>query len=208
MESMTAHAGEPARSTPYGDVRGDAYVILAAFLGKPPSEDLLKVLPSLQWDGPIPDGLDRALGALLQAGLDFPLSALQEEYDRLFVGLGSGEVVPYASWYRERTIQFTPLAALRSDLIHLGIVRQADSHEPEDHAAALCECMALIARKPGGAPLAVQEQFFRRHLSPWMAGFFKDLESAKSARFYRVVGAFGSRFMESETDYFTYGGPA
>jgi len=192
----------------YAKIRADGYVMLASLLGQPPSENLLKVLQNLQWEKPIPERVDRALRALREASHDYPLGVLKEEYDKLFVGLGCGELVPYASWYREKRIQSSPLASLRSDLILLGIVRQGDSHESEDHAGALCECMALISQKPNEVDHAMQAKFFQQHVAPWMMTFFKDLESAKSARFYRTVGIFGSRFMESEMEYLKYGGGA
>jgi len=208
MESITKNTDGPAWFAPYAKIRADSYVMLASLLGQPPSESLLKVLQNLQWDEPIPERVDRALRALRQASHDYPLSALEDEYGKLFVGLGCGEMVPYASWYREKMIQSSPLASLRSDLILLGIVRQADSHESEDHAGALCECMALISQKPNEIDHATQTKFFQQHVAPWMTTFFKDLESAKSARFYRTVGIFGSRFLESEIEYLKYGGGA
>jgi len=208
MESITKNTDGPAWFAPYAKIRADSYVMLASLLGQPPSENLLKVLQNLQWDEPIPQRIDRALRALRQASHDYPLNALQDEYDKLFVGLGCGEMVPYASWYREKMTQSSPLASLRSDLILLGIVRQADSHESEDHAGALCECMALISQKPNEIPHATQARFFQQHVAPWMTTFFKDLESAKSVRFYRTVGIFGSRFLESEIEYLKFGGGA
>jgi len=201
MEPITKNAGGSAWVAPYAKIRADSYVMLASLLGQPPSENLLKVLQSLQWDEPIPGGLDRALKALRQASHDYPLNALEDEYAKLFVGLGSGEMVPYASWYRDKMIQSSSLASLRSDLILLGIVRQAGNHESEDHAGALCECMALISREPNETDHATQAKFFQQHVAPWMRAFFKDLESAKSARFYRTVAIFGSRFLESEIEY-------
>jgi len=201
MEPITKNAGGSAWVAPYAKIRADSYVMLASLLGQPPSENLLKVLQSLQWDEPIPGGLDRALKALRQASHDYPLNALEDEYAKLFVGLGSGEMVPYASWYRDKMIQSSSLASLRSDLILLSIVRQAGNHESEDHAGALCECMALISREPNETDHATQAKFFQQHVAPWMRAFFKDLESAKSARFYRTVAIFGSRFLESEIEY-------
>ena len=206
MESMTKN--EPARDFPYASIRGDCYALLAVLLENQPSEGVLKVLHDLQWEEAIPGAVDHALRALIQASHDYPLSALEDEYDRLFVGLGSGEVIPYASWYRKKTIQSSPLASLRSDLMLLGIVRQAGTHEPEDHAGALCECMALIAQKDDPRPLATQERFFRANIAPWMADFFEDLQAARSAGFYRTVGLLGSRFMQSEMEYFKNGGRA
>ena len=127
--------------------------MLASLLAQPPSEELRDILQNLQWDEAIPEELDQALTALRQAGHDYSLAAMKEEFDRLFVGLGCGEMMPYASWYREKMIQSLPLVPLRSDLIRLGIVRQTDNHESEDHAAALCEVMAIISRKANGCEL-------------------------------------------------------
>jgi TorA maturation chaperone TorD len=198
----------PAWFASYAKIRTDSYVMLASLLGQPPSENLLKVLQNLQWDECIPEGLDRSLRTLRQASRDYPLGALENEYSKLFVGLGCGELVPYASWYSEKMIQSTPLASLRSDLIHLGIVRREDNHDSEDHAGALCECMALISQKPNKIDRATQAKFFQQHVAPWMTTFFKDLESAKSARFYQAVGLFGSRFLESEIEYLKCDGGA
>ena len=162
MESTIKIGNPPLWFDPYASVRTDLYVLLASLLGRPPSEELQKVLQSLDWNEAIPDRLSQALQALSQAGHHYPLAALEEEYDKLFVGLGSGEMLPYASWYKERRIQSKPLASVRSDLIRLGIVRQTESHEPEDHAAALCEVMALISQKSMEVPLTTQADFFQR----------------------------------------------
>jgi TorA maturation chaperone TorD len=201
MESVTENRNAPAGFAPYADIRTDGYVVLASLLGQPPSEDLRAILQNLQWDEAIPEQLDRALAALCQAGHDYPLAAMRGEFDRLFVGLGCGEMIPYASWYRGKRIQSLPLVSLRSDLVRLGIVRQSDNHEPEDHAAALCEVMAIISRKSNGCSYRTQASFFQEHVASWMGSFFGDLQSAKSAGFYRTVGLFGSCFLEFEGRY-------
>jgi TorA maturation chaperone TorD len=201
MESITKSADGAAWVAPYARIRADCYAVLACLLGRPPAENLLKVLQNLQWEESIPEGMARALEDLRLASHDYSLNALEDEYSKLFVGLGSGEIVPYASWYREKKLQSTPLAFLRSDLLRLGMVRQADSRESEDHAGALCEGMALISQKPNERDGATQSRFFQQHLAPWMMTFFKDLESAQSARFYRTVGLFGRRFLEAEIEY-------
>ena len=206
VEPLTKTPEGSSWLTSYAKIRADGYVLLASLLIHPPSENLLKVLQNLQWDEPIPEKLDRALEALRQASRDYSPSALENEYNKLFVGLGCGELVPYASWYVEKMIQSSPLVSLRSDLVLLGIVRQAGIHESEDHAGALCECMALISREPNEIDHAKQANFFKEHIAPWMTTFFRDLESAKSARFYRAVGGFGRHFLESEIEYFKLDG--
>ena len=183
------------------DIRTDSYVMLGSLLGHPPSESLLNILQNLSWDDGLPESIEGALQVLHQASFDYTLQTLQHEFNRLFVGLGSGEVVPYASWYREKKIQSYALAALRSDLVRLGIVRQQESYESEDHAGSLCEIMALITLKREGASRARQAIFFQKHVSSWMTTFFNDLRSAKDAQFYRIVGIFGSQFLKYEMEY-------
>ncbi len=205
MESVMTKIEALAWFASYANIRTDVYVMLASLLWRPPSKELLDILQHLQWDEAVPQTMDTALKALCKAGREYSPAVMEDEFNKLFVGLGAGEIVPYASWYREEMIQSSPLASLRSDLIGLGIVRQEDSFESEDHAGALFEMMALISRKPNDEPYAKQAEFFQRHVALWMRAFFKDMQSAKSARFYKAVGRFGSRFLESESEYLKYG---
>jgi TorA maturation chaperone TorD len=185
----------------YAPIRRDCYVMLASFLAQAPSGELIGILQNLQWDDAIPAKLDRALGRLRQAASDCAIAGIEAEFSRLFVGMGCGEMVPYASWYRKRMIQSSPLASLRADLIRLGITKQADSFETEDHAGAMCEVMALLSAETNGAPHAVQAEFFAGHVGPWMTGFFKDLRSANHIEFYRAVATFGICLLEAEGEY-------
>jgi TorA maturation chaperone TorD len=101
-----------------------------------------------------------------------------------------------------------PLARLRSDLGQLGIERQDGVKEPEDHVAALCDAMALLITGDEPVPVDLQSQFFARHMEPWMGRFFRDLQQATSARFYRAVGQLGEQFMDVETRAFSMSIPA
>ncbi len=185
----------------HGAIRTDGYVILASLLRSSPSEEVMKILQTLAWSEALPEDLRSALEALRHAGRTYRLDAVESEFNSLFVGPGSGETVPCASWYREKKIQARPLASLRTDLMALGIVRRTEGSEYEDHAAALCEIMALISHNPGNEPFHVQAKFFQRHIAPWMIRFFEDLQSARNADFYRVVGLFGARFLEYEEQF-------
>jgi TorA maturation chaperone TorD len=201
MESIMKKPDDSGWFASHANIRMDMYVTLATLLVSPPSEEHLNVLRHLRWDEDISERIHKALETVRTASRDYQPDVVRNEYNTLFVGLGCGEIIPYASWYRERVIQALPLASLRSDLFKLGIVRQADNHDSEDHAGALCEIMAIISDESNGVPYESQAKFFEQHIAPWMMAFFKDLESAKSARFYRVVGSLGSSFLESEREY-------
>ena len=201
MEALLNNPNAAGWYVPYAAIRTECYAMLASLLGQSPSDETIGILQNLNWDAVIPGRLDRALSALREAACGLTPAGIEAEYRRLFVGVGCGEMVPYASWYRERMIQSSPLAALRADLMRLGIVREADSHESKDHAAALCEIMALLSREAGGTSHAAQADFFKKHIASWMMRFFKDLRSAKNADFYRDVASFGSCFLEAESEY-------
>jgi TorA maturation chaperone TorD len=85
----------------------------------------------------------------------------------------------------------------------LGIERAGPSREPEDHIAILLEVMSGLARGEFEADFTEQARFFERHLKPWAARMFADLEMSQSAKFYRAVGRVGRIYMELESEAFT-----
>lgn len=191
----------PSWHEPYAEIRTDAYVLLAAFLNCAPTREFLRLLQDLHWSEALPEELHQALAAIKRAGKDTPEETIAEEYQRLFVGLGSGELVPYASWYREKMIQSAPLAHIRTDLRKLGVIRRDDTFETEDHAGALCEIMALLTLPDNEVDEGEQAAFFKKHISPWMGRFFADLEAGGNAGFYPAVGRFGRCFLAGESFY-------
>ena len=181
-----------------GAVRANTYGLLGALLANPPRREHFDLLASIEI--PSVDGLGAAWRALKHAAEEADVETIDDEFHDLFVGIGRGELIPYGSWYLTGFVMDRPLAVLRSDLAALGFERQDDVKEPEDHAAALLETMALIAAAPEHG-LDVQRRFFDRHVSTWMRTFFADLQTADAARFYRPVGQFGDQFMAFEMQY-------
>ncbi len=89
-------------------------------------------------------------------------------------------MLPYASYYLTGFLHERPLARVREDFDRLGIARAEKVSEPEDHIAILCEVMAGLAGGAFEADFAEQAKFFERHLKPWAARLFADLELSKS----------------------------
>ncbi|RYJ00658.1 MAG: molecular chaperone TorD, partial [Acetobacteraceae bacterium] len=122
--------------------------------------------------------------------------AVAGEYFALFIGVGRGELLPYASYYLTGFLHERPLAELRGTLAGLGIARAAGVAEPEDHLGFCCEVMAgLLEGRFAGQPA---EDFFARHLAPWAERCFADMATAEAAVFYRAVGALGRTAIEIE----------
>jgi TorA maturation chaperone TorD len=181
-------------------LRAAEYGLLSLLLGKAPDADTLKRVATLKGDA---SDLGMAHIELAAAAANFDDRAISKEFFDLFVGLGRGELLPYASYYLTGFLHERPLARVREDLRMLGIERAGTSREPEDHIAILLEVMAGLARGEFDAEFAEQERFFDRHLKPWAARMFADLEMSPAARFYRAVGRVGRIFMELESEAFT-----
>jgi TorA maturation chaperone TorD len=186
--------------TDIDQARADEYALLASLLLTPPDSDFLARLAFLQDSSDSP--LGHAHTALGQAAASASANDVAREYSDLFIGVGRGELLPYASYYLTGFLNERPLARLRGDMMRLGIER-ADGHsDPEDHLGTLCEMMSGFAGRYFVVPAGEEQDFFERHVAPWAGRFFADLESAKSAKFYRTVGSVGRLFIEIETEAF------
>jgi TorA maturation chaperone TorD len=183
--------------------RAQEYALLATLLAEAPDAALLRRLAQLRGDE---TPLGRAHAALAEAAGTSSPEAVAREYFELFIGTGRGELLPYGSYYLTGFLHERPLARLRADLAALSIERAEDQHEPEDHAAILCEIMAGLIGGEFRAPLEQQIQFQGRHLAPWIGRFFGDLEAAQAAVFYRPVGTIGRLFIAIETEAFALPG--
>jgi TorA maturation chaperone TorD len=186
-----------------GDVdgaRADEYALLASLLLAAPDADLLTRLSTLQGDTETP--LGRAHAALGQAAASASAEAIKREYFELFIGVGRGELLPYASYYLTGFLNERPLARLRADMMHLGLERAEGHCDPEDHLGTLCEIMSGFASNHFVVAADDEHDFFGRHIAPWAGRFFADLENAKAARFYRAVGALGRIFIDIEAEGF------
>lgn len=180
-------------------LRAAEYGLLSLLLGKAPDTETLKRVATLKGDA---SDLGIAHLELASAAAATDDRAASKEFFELFVGLGRGELLPYASYYLTGFLHERPLARVREDLRLLGIERAGPSREPEDHIAILLEVMAGLARGDFAAEFAEQARFFDRHLKPWAARMFADLEMSQAARLYRAVGRVGRVFMELESEAF------
>jgi TorA maturation chaperone TorD len=174
--------------------RARLFALLGRLLGSAPDAALLARMRLLR---PVDGELGEAYAALAGAAAVTPEAAEREYFD-LFIGVGRGEILPYASYYLTGFLHERPLADLRGDLARLGIERAEGVSEPEDHIAFLCETYAgLIAGAFAPGP-EESAPFFARHIRPWAARFFADLEAAQAASFYRAVGRLGRIAVELE----------
>lgn len=203
---VSANTGSPPVAAPIDEIeraRAQQYLLLAKLLRQAPTAQLLAGLADLRGD-------DSALG-LARIGLAEAAGRTSEaevaaEYFALFIGIGRGELLPYASYYLTGFLHERPLARLREDLARLGIERADGNFDPEDHLGLLLEVMGGFADGTFEQDLAGQRDFFDRHIAPWAERCLADLAVAERSHFYKYVAAFGSRFIEIERAAFEFSG--
>ena len=201
MNEKTMTAAAETRIPEEDRLRADLYNFLGVLLARPPDRGLLDQTAALTGDT---SDVGQAVSTLARVAKLTKPATVESEYNRLFIGLGRGELLPYASYYLTGFLNEKPLALLRQDMSARGLARSETVFEPEDSIASLMEMMGAMIVGRFGAPasLGQQKDFFNRHIGPWAGHFYTDLEAAKNSVFYAPVGRLGQVFMEIEAEAF------
>ena len=202
--AVQENKGLEAGILPEDMLRADMYGFLANLLRGEPSNELLKTVASIEGD---PSAIGSATSVLATLASKLSGDEIRDEYMRLFIGVGRGEILPYASYYLTGFLNDKPLANLRNDMAELSIERAEGVKDPEDHIVSLFDIMGGMIRGTFGVPtdLATQAKFFTKHIEPWAPVLMQDIEAAKQAVFYAPVGTIGQAFMDIESTAFDMG---
>ena len=196
--------GDHAHLTEEDRLRADMYDFLAALLRAEPADGLIDHVSDLKGDG---SEIGAASSVLATLASKLSNDEIRDEYMRLFIGVGRGEVLPYASFYLTGFLNDKPLSNLRNDMAAMGIERVEGVKDPEDHIASLFDIMSGLIRGAFDAPsdLPAQAEFFKKHIEPWAPLLMQDIEGAKAAVFFAPVGSIGRAFMDIESKAFGMG---
>lgn len=190
---------EGADFDPIDEARARMYLLLARLVLTVPDERLLIDLRQLDGDGSV---FGTALRDVAQSADVLDVERIAREHFDLFIGVGRGELLPYASYYLTGFLYERPLVRARQDMRRLGIERGEGISEPEDHIGFLMESMAGIITRRFLAESGEEKRFFTRHLQPWAEQFFADVSKTETSQFYRAVGRLGLEFMRIEREAF------
>jgi TorA maturation chaperone TorD len=185
--------------------RAEVYGLLAHLFYAPPTPELLAQLRVAATDAPAAGGfLEEPWRELVGAARQADDTAIASEFNALFGGVGKPEVYLFGSHYLSGFLNEKPLAALRTDLAALGLVRDETMPETEDHVAYLCEVMRyLIAGDDVAvANLTRQREFFATHVQPWTPALCDAIAAHPKARFYATLAGFTRAFLSVEAQGF------
>lgn len=132
------------------------------------------------------------------------VEAAAAEHDALFHGIGKPEVFAYGSYYLTGFLNEKPLAALRTDLLDLGLTRDPLRVETEDHVSYVFEVMRYLIAGDDAAVcnLERQRRFFRAHVQPWVEDLCTMTAAHPRADTWRAVAAFTRSFVQMEAQAF------
>ena len=201
-ESM--QAGADAARSPEDRARADFYALIARLFYAGPDAGLLAAIGGADEIAGEGENASLALAwkSLIAAAAAMDAEAARAEYDSVFVGTGKAEITPYAAGYLSEYRKESSLVRLRAELAELGLARNADVAEYEDHFAGLCEVMRhLICFVQNGA-VQKQKSFFLRYLAPGYAGFCDAAMASPNTNLYKQVARFTKAFLDVEMESF------
>ena len=185
--------------------RAEMYGLLATLFYQPPDEDLLAQLQAAVTEAPQQGGfLEEPWRDLVAQARAMTATQIAQEYNALFGGVGKPEVYLYGSHYLSGFLNEKPLVQLRDDLAALGLARDANMPETEDHVAYLMEVMRYLIAGDDVAVCNLTQQagFFSRHLQPWVSRLCQTLATHPRAVFYARVAALSEAFVSVESQGF------
>ena len=185
--------------------RAELYGLLARLWLAPPDAALLQQFGVAVTEAPESGGhLEAPWQGLVAALRATTPEAAAAEHEALFLGVGKPEVFAYASFHLSGFLNEKPLAALRTDLAALGLARDAQTLETEDHIAYGLEVMRWLIAGDDVAVCNLEQQrrFFRAHVQPWVEALCDAVQAHPRAELWRAVAALTRAFMQVETQGF------
>ena len=185
--------------------RAELYGLLASLWLTPPDAALLQQFAVAVTEAPQPGGhLEAPWGELVAAMRNTTPAEAAAEHEALFHGVGKPEVFAYGSYYLNGVLNDKALVRLRDDLAALGLARDADRLETEDHVAFVLEVMRWLIAGDDVAVCNLEQQrrFFRQHLQSWVDKLCDATEVHPRANSWRAVAGFTRAFIEVETQAF------
>jgi len=185
--------------------RAEMYGLLATLYYQPPGADLLAQLQAAVTEAPEQGAfLEEPWRELVAVARGMSAQQLAQEYNALFGGVGKPEVYLFGSHYLSGFLNEKPLVQLRDDLSALGLARDLNMPETEDHVAYLFEVMRYLI---AGDDMAVcnltqQASFFSRHLQPWLSQMCQAIAGHPKAVFYGRLAELTEAFVSVESQGF------
>jgi TorA maturation chaperone TorD len=151
------------------------------------------------------DYLNNASGSIEELVRD-----IEDEYVRLFLGIGKAEVMPYQSTYEGHVVYGETTLKLRNIFTGAGLKVAGKSGISEDHLGAELMFMAYLCGRAGDlfsqekdatVTLELQEKFLEENMLPWVEEFCEDVLKSNTANFYRGIAMITRGFLKEDRGF-------
>ena len=198
---------EPHRTSALDEevARAEMYGLLASLFYQPPSAELLAQLQAAVTEAPQQGAfLEEPWRALVAQARAMTAEQIVQEHSALFGGVGKPELYLFGSHYLSGFLNEKPLVQLRQDLTALGLARDEQMPETEDHVAYLFEVMRFLIAGDDAAVCNLTQQagFFSRHVQPWVSRMCQAIAAHPRAAFYAQLAGLTEAFVSVETQGF------
>ena len=148
------------------------------FSGKEPSDELIASVAALEGDK-TPIGNACSTLARLAKSMDNEL--IRNEYVSVFIGVGRGEILPFASYYLTGFLNDKPLANLRNEMSRIGLraLKPLKSRKTTFQVCSILWPGSFVESFGRSFSVAEQAEFYRKHIEPWIGMLMADIEAAK-----------------------------
>ena len=185
--------------------RAELYGLLARLWLAPPDAALKEQFDVAVTEAPEPGGhLEAPWQALVAALRAASVEAAAAEHEALFQGVGKPEIFLYGSYHLSGALNDKPLALLRDDLQRLGLTRDVQRGETEDHIAYVFEVMRYLIAGDDVAVCNLEQQrrFFRAQVQTWVERLCDTVEAHPRAVVWSAVAGFTRAFVQVEAQGF------
>jgi TorA maturation chaperone TorD len=130
------------------------------------------------------EGLRAGLELMRNALAHTPLEAIQNDYARLFLGLGKCKAPPFESAYRseERLVWQEAAREVLVDYASARLGYEGMDRLPPDHIGR--ELLFMASAAEALVTRECERAFVERHLLSWVPAFARDVEAGASTRFF------------------------
>ena len=186
--------------------RADLYALLARLFYVGPDQGILFTIAQSDDFAAAEDALTAAplfsaWHALKQEAAVTDAETAGDEYNDVFVSLGRPPVSIFASHYLSENYKDLTLVHLRDELERLGLAREENANEPEDHLSGLLEVMRhLVLRGASPEHLEEQHRFLNSYLAGWFENFCDLVVAQENTVFYRPVAELLRTFLRLEVE--------
>lgn len=172
--------------------RANIYTFFSVLFLEEPSNETIKIFPDIL----------NALSDIIKntiSSITYEIEEIKEDYNGLFVSVGSKYLKPYESVYTDNGLVNSKTTNAVKKFYTDAKVNIKDYDDLPDHIGLELNFMAYLCKQD---MVKEQKEFLENHLCKWINEFCDNLMKKSSTDFYKVIGKLLNSYIEYDLKYF------